>query len=261
MTKLVVPMLLLCPSLAQAQSAETHQALGASLGLRGDAVRDDLLVPLAFAGPGVQLQGFYRGWVGPGVMTARADLGFAFLVNRYGHQGATLSYSADATWTLTALRASTWHLAVGPALALDSRISLLFSWDDAHAYWLGSQWLGPAGRFVGRLTDAWRLEATASTAFLGFAGRPPSYRYSKQETSSHVGYYFTQPQRSEMFMMLDALQTFRLDVAVRRARYSRFDVGRGWAFGLDFRLARTSVPAPNINLSACLYASRAWGLR
>lgn len=240
--------------------SESHHTLGVGMGLRGDVVRDDLLVPLAFAGPGLQLQGFYRGWVGPGVLTTRADLGFAFLFNRYGHQAGTLTYSADAAWTFTALRASTWHVALGPALALDSRISLLFSWDDAHAYWLGSQWLGPAARFMSRLTGTWRMEASAALALLGFEGRPPSYRYKKQETSTHLGYYFTQPQRSEKFVLVDELQTFRLDLAVRRADYDRFDVGRGWAFGLDLRMARASEPATNINLSACLYASRAWGL-
>jgi hypothetical protein len=42
-----------------------------------------------------------------------------------------LTYRADAaTWTLTVLRANDWHVGLGPALALDSRISLLFSWED-----------------------------------------------------------------------------------------------------------------------------------
>jgi hypothetical protein len=68
----------LSSSRVRAQSI-THQTAGVALGLRGDAIRDDLLVPLAFAGPGLQVQGFYRGWVGPGVMTARADLAFAYL--------------------------------------------------------------------------------------------------------------------------------------------------------------------------------------
>jgi hypothetical protein len=104
------------------------------------------------------------------------------------------------------------------------------------------------------------VEGSASLALLGFMGRPPSYRYLKQETSFHVGYYFTRAQRSEAFVMIDDLQTLRLDVAMRRAPYDRFDVGRGWAFGLDYRLARASVPATNINMSLCFYAKRAWGL-
>jgi hypothetical protein len=60
--------------------------------------------------------------------------------------------------------------------------------------------------------------------------------------------------------MLDDLQVLRLDAAMRRAAYDRFDVGRGWAFGLEYRLARAGVPKTNINMSLCFYAKRAWGL-
>jgi hypothetical protein len=246
---------------AEDAPAATRHALGGSIGLRGDVVRDDLLVPLAFAGPGLQFLASYRGWVGPGVLNARADLGAAVVFNRFGHPGLTISYGALADWTLTVLRANTWHISLGPALALDSRMSLLMSWDDAHGYWLGSQWLGPAARFMGQVSSAWRLEASAAMAFVGFEGRPPSYRYKKQELRPGVGYLFTQPERSEKVVMLDELQVFRLELAMRRAAYNRFDVGRGWAFGLDFRLASTTVPATNINLSMCLFAGRSWGLR
>lgn len=252
--------LAILPSLSHAQT-NTHQTAGVALGLRGDAVRDDLMVPLTFAGPGFQLQGFYRGWVGRGVMTAQADLGFARLDNRFGHDAATLTYGGNAAWTFNVFYTDTWHLEVGPTTVFESRTNYLYSWDDSHIYWLGAQWLGPAVRHVRRLTDTWRLEASASMALLGFEGRPPSYRYNKQETSYHVDYYFTEPVRSEKFVMLNDLQTFRLDLAVRRAAYSRFDVGRGWAFGLDFRMTRTGIPETNINLSLCAYASRAWGWR
>jgi hypothetical protein len=245
---------------AEDAPALTRHALGGSIGLRGDAVRDDLLVPLAFAGPGLQFLASYRGWVGPGVLNARADLGVAIVFNRFGHPGLTMSYGALADWTLTVLRANTWHISLGPALALDSRESVLLSWDDAHGYWLGSQWLGPAARFMGQVSSTWRLEASAAMALVGFESRPPSYRYKKQETRPGVGFLFTQPEQSEKLVMLDQLQVFRLELALRRATYNRFDVGRGWAFGLDFRMASTTTPATNINLSACLFAGRSWGL-
>jgi hypothetical protein len=227
----------------------TRHALGGSLGLRGDLVRDDLLVPLAFAGPGLQLLASYRGWVGPGVLNARADLGAAIVFNRFGHPGLTVSYGALVDWTLTVLRATSWHISLGPALALDSRESAILSWDDAHGYWLGSQWLGPAARFMGQVSPAWRLEASAAVALAGFESRPPSYRYKKQEIRPAVGFFFTQPTQSEKLVLPDQLQIFRLELALRRAAYNRFDVGRGWVFGLDFRLASTTTPDTNINLS------------
>jgi hypothetical protein len=240
--------------------ADPRHALGAGVGLRADVVREDLVVPLGFAGPGLRLLPSYRGRVGPGVLAARADLGLAFLFNRYGHIAATLDYGAEAAWTVTVRRRENWHLALGPALALDSRVNYIYSWDDAHVYWLGSEWLGPAARYGRHLNDRWRLEAGATLALLGFEGRPPTNRYNKQEASPHLGYFFTQPHRSERFVFINDLQVIRLDLAARRAAYSGSDVGRGWSFGLDFRLARTGIPATNINLGVCFYASRAWGL-
>jgi hypothetical protein len=256
----LAPFLWTAAARAEEAPATTRHALGGSVGLRGDVVRDDLLVPLAFVGPGLQLLASYRGWVGPGILNARADLGAAVVFNRFGHPGLTVSYGALADWTLTVLRATAWHISLGPALALDSRESVIITWDDAHGYWLGSQWLGPAARFMGQVNAAWRLEASAAMALVGFESRPPSYRKKKQEIRPGVGFFFTQPTQSEKFVMLDELQVFRLELALRRAAYDRFDVGRGWAFGLDFRLASTTIPDTNINLSLCLFAGRSWGL-
>jgi len=240
-----------------------RHALAIGAGLRGDAVREDLVVPLTFSGPGVRLLAAYRGWVGPGLLSARGDLGLAFLFNRFGHIAATLDYNAEVAWTTRVLRGVGWHLSLGPAIALDSRVNYLYSWDDAHGYWLGTEWLGPMVRHTRRVSDRWRLEAGTSLALVGFEGRPPSYRYNKQDALTHVDYFFTQPQRSERFVTLADLQVLRIDVAFRHAAYGAPDpsseIGRGWAFGVDVRFARTTVAATNINLGACLYAKHAWG--
>jgi hypothetical protein len=240
--------------------AETRHALVAGVGLRGDAVREDLLVPLTFSGPGLRLMLAYRGLVGPGLLAISGDVGMSVLWNRYGHIAAAVDHNVDAAWTLRVFRAMSWHLALGPQIALDSRLNYLLSWDDAHAYWLGSQWLGPAFRAEGRLAEHWRWEARAAFALVGFEGRPPPYRYHKIDVHPSVTYFFTQPNSSESFVTVADLQVVRLDVAVRRAAYTGSGVGRGWSFGLDARLARTGIPATNLNLGACLYAARAWGL-
>ena len=244
---------------ASDEPAEPGHAIGVGFGVRGDAVREDLVVPLTFSGPGVRMLAGYRGWLGPGLVTARLDVGLAFLFNRFGHIAATVDYSAEVAWTTRILRGMGWHLSLGPALALDTRVNYLYAWDDAHGYWLGTQWLGPALRHARRISDHWRFESGASLAVVGFEGRPPSYRYNKQDALTHLDYYFTQPQRSERFVTLADLQVLRIDAAVRRAAYGASEVGRGWAFGIDIRFARTDVVATNINLSACLYAARAWG--
>jgi hypothetical protein len=239
---------------------DPRHALAVGAGVWGKAVREDLLVPLTFSGPGLRLFVAYRGQVGPGVLALSGDVGMAVLWNRYGHMGASLDHDVDAAWTVRVFRALTWQLALGPAIASDSHFNFLFSWDDAHAYWLGAQWLGPAFRSEGRVSDHWRWEGRASFALVGFEGRPPAYRYHKQETRPSVTYPFTQPYHGESFVTVADLQAVRADVALRRAAYTGAGVGRGWSFGVDARLARTGIPATNINLSACLYAARAWGL-
>jgi hypothetical protein len=242
-------------------AAWPRHTLALAAGLRGEAVREDLVVPLGFSGPGIRLMGGYRGEVGPGMLAVHGDLGMAFLFNRYGHQAATIDHDLDAAWTLPFRRTAISHWALGPMLAIEGHFNFLFSWDDSHAYWLAAQWLGPAVRYGRRLTEEWRLESRAGLALLGFMGRPPSYRYRKQETRPSVIYPFSQPYGSESFVTAAELQAARLDVAVRRRPYSGSDVGNGWSFGVDLRLARAGTPATSINLGVCLYAARAWGVR
>jgi hypothetical protein len=246
---------------AAGEDGPPRHALSAAVGLRGEALREDLVVPLTFSGPGVRLMLLYRGEVGPGLLAVGGDFGLAMMWNRYGHPAGTIDHNFDAAWTVPVRRTPISHWALGAMLVDEAHFNLLFSWDDAHAYWHAAQWLGPAVRHGRRLSETWRLEARASFAVLGFQGRPPTYRYRKQETRPSLTYPFTQPYGSESFVSLAELQAVRVDVAFRRAAYTGSDVGRGWAFGLDLRFARTGSPATTIDLAACVYAARAWGRR
>ncbi len=248
------------PAAADAPLSPRH-ALAVGLGLRADAVREDLLVPLTFSGPGVRLMVGYRGEVGPGMLAANGDLGFAFLLNRYGHQAAAIEHNLDASWTVPFRRTTVSHWALGPMVAAEGHFNYIYSWDDAHPYWLAAQWLGPAVRYGRALSERWRLESRAALAVLGFEGRPPTYRYRKQEMRPSVTYPFTQPYGPESFVTVADLQAVRFDLALRRTGYTGSDVGRGWSFGFELRLARTGTPVTNINLDAGIYAARAWGLR
>jgi hypothetical protein len=242
-----------------AEETPVRNAIGVSLGVQDDTVRDDLLVPLTFSGPGIELAFSYRGRIGPGVLAARADFGFSFLLNRFGHQAATIDYSAEVGWAAPIWRGVASYVALGPIAVLQSRYNIIYSWDDAHAYWLSAEWLGLQMRYGARLPRGWRLESSLSFALVGFEGRPPAYRYKKQDAALRPGYIFGQPLKSQEAVTLVDLQAVRLDVAVRPSVYDGSDVGRGWSFGVNASVARTDLPAFNINLSACLYASYAWG--
>jgi hypothetical protein len=247
------------PAVAEEEHPLDH-ALGVSLGARADTVRDDLLVPLTFAGPGIGVALSYRGAIGPGELVARADVGFSYVANRYGHGGATLDWGADAAWTVPIYRLPTSYWALGPAVVLDSRLSVIYSWDDAHAYWLGTEWLGPQLRYGQRLSETWSLESSLTFALAGFERRPPAYRYRKQDLRPGAGYLLGRPLASQDGVTTLDLQAVRLEVGLRPSAFTGSDVGRGWSWGLDARMTRTTLRAYRLDLSACLYASYAWGL-
>ena len=236
---------LACAALAVRAEDAPLRSAGVQITLRGDAVREDLLVPLTFGGGGFRVAGFFRGSLGPGQLLARASFGFAPIFDRFGDLAATLDYGLDAAWLLPASA----HFSLGPMFAWETRINYLYRWDDAHAYWLGTQWLGLAARFSTPLSSEWRLEVAGSMALLGFEGRPPAYRLIKQEGVDRVAYYFSAPLQSESFSTPATLQAFRLDVSLRRAL--------GWSLGLETSFTRAPLPAPNFNLSVGLSASRA----
>ena len=240
--------LVCCAFAARAEGDAPRRVAGVFVGITGDAARDDLLVPLTFIGAGVRVGGFFRGEVGPGLLVAHAAFGFAPLFDRFGHLAATIDSTLDAAWLLPLSARFT----LGPMVAWETHLNYLYRWDDAHGYWLGSQWLGVAARFTTRVNADWRIELSGSLALLGFEGRPPEYRFIKQEGVDRVGYWFSAPLQSERFVTPATLQAARVELALHRST--------GWSFGIDAGLSRTPVPAPSFNLSAALYVARAWGM-
>jgi hypothetical protein len=231
-----------------------------SLALRADTVREDLLVPLSFSGPGLRLAGGYQGAIGPGILEVRLELGLRLLENRFGHAAYGLDHGLVASWVLPVAAGERLRLAIGPAAAWETRLNYLETWDDAHAYWLGARWLGPAARVDVALGPAWRLEASPSIALLGFVGRPPAYRYHKQDALESLDFHVLGPQEDASFGTVADFQAAALRLAFRKASFDAGALADGFSFGLDARLARASDPAIAVDLEAALWAAWAWGL-
>jgi hypothetical protein len=249
----------LAPSGTRPRAAEAvRHAVSVGAGLRAEAIREDLVVPLGFAGPGLRLASGYDGWLGPGLVRARADLGFSFLWNRWGHLAGSLDPSLELSWTARVFWGTRFSLALGPVVVVDSRVNYLYAWDDAHAYWLGAEWVGPQARLAFPLGAAWQVEGTASLALVGLAGRPPARRFNKQDALNHVGFFFRRPLEDQGFVSPWELQALRLELAAHRSPYRGPAVLGGWAFGAELRVARVDFPALNLNLSLCLHARRAF---
>lgn len=246
-------------ALASELTGEPRHAIQVGLGAKMDAIREDLVVPLTFYGPGFRVLLGYQGTVGPGVLSCRADFGMSFLHNRFGHGAMKVDYGAEAVWTTRIVQGLGWHLSLGASLVLDSRVYVLYSWDDSHDYWVGTEVLGPALRHRARLGQNWRIESSMSVALLGLLGRPPAYRTNKQDAMNRPGYYFEKPWGSQRVVGPQNLQAVRLGVALTRVPYDSGEVGRGWSFGIDLRFLRTDQVATNMDISAVAYAAHAWG--
>lgn len=242
---LLVHLLLLSPV---ARAVEGGIRFGPELG----SVRDDLLVPLAFGGAGPRVGGQLSAPVGGARLDAHLDLGLRILANRFGHIAASVDHSADLRlyWEL-------WprlRLELGPMLAWDARMNYLESWDNAHGYWLGSQWAGPALRWSRRL-GASDLRVGIAGAVVGAYGRPPDHRFVKQDPLKNVGFWFAGPVRGERLAGPASLQALRLEIALDRP----VEGGKRWSYGLDTRFTRAVEPRPSFDLSSTLYFARTWG--
>lgn len=215
------------------------RAVELSAGLEVESVRDDLLVPLAFSGPGAAFGVGLVVPLGPGTLVSRAGFGFAVVFDRLGFFGGALRYGADVSW-LVPLGSSGVDL--GLTLALDTRVNYFYRWDDAHSYWLGTQWLGPAVRARRSLGHSLSLTVLGQLAAVGFAGRPPPDRLVKQEGVDRFAYYFSAPHTDERLVSVDRLQLFRLEGAL--------EWSSGWALVLQLRSTSSQLSAPTFALSA-----------
>jgi hypothetical protein len=233
----------------------SHAATGLRAGIESGALREDLIVPLGFGGGGLHLGAVASTPAGPGLLDLRAGLGLRLLSTRFGQAAASLGTTADVRW----LGSLSDAVGLGPAFVWDAHMNYLESWDDAHGYWVGSQWLGPAVRVTHELGGGPELEAAFAVALVGGVGRPPEIRTEKQDPLKNVGFWLVGPTRGERFVTVDELQVMRLDLAVTLGRP---EPGRGrWAVGADTHLVRTTTPRIAVDLGLTAWVGRAWGKR
>lgn len=240
-------------------AAQIRHALGVRLGLRATSVRDDLLVPLAFSGPGLAVGASYQGLVGRGTLDARFEFDVSAVENRFGHEGGTLAHALAVGYLLPVHAAGAWRFSAGAVVGESTDSLYLESWDDTHGYWLGILYLGAAASGAGALSASWQLETRVELALLGTAGRPEEFRRTKQEPLADVSFHVVHPHEDGRVFGPWNVQLLRLDVAARR-RSSGDGAARGWSFGLQGRFARAGFPQTIIVLEGVVYAARAWGL-
>jgi hypothetical protein len=229
-----------------------HAGAGARIGVDTGAVRDDLVVPLGFGGGGIHVGGAASTRVASGLLDLRLDVGLRLLATRYGQIAFSGAHRADARW----LTSVTPTFAVGPAVLWDSRMDYLESWDDAHGYGFGSQWIGPACRWVIERSDGRPIELAAAFALVGAVGRPEDAPpLEKQDPLKRPSYWLVGPTENERWVTLATFQAVRVDAMLGG------DAEHRWAYGLDTHLVRTTESAVAVDVGAALWLGRTWGRR
>ncbi len=185
---------------ARAEPAVSH--VGVGLQARFAELREDLLRPLAYRGPGLGLAlGFDRRRGGTEHEAALA-LAADAVTTRFGQEAIGLGVSAryEQARRVAALGpAGRTTVDVGAALRGSLALQYHVDWDDAHAYWLTAYDLGPLARLRWDRPGGGRLSATVVLPLVALASRPPERRFNKQDELKSVGFLLGRPHRGLRF--------------------------------------------------------------
>lgn len=222
-------------------------------------VRDDTLAPFASTGPRFVLELGYIGKLGRAFLLGDVRFGGAYVVDRGGERGVTLNWGMHLSY-LPIVYEGGWQVAVGPALGWDNDNFFFIEWDDAHAYWIGTLWLGPGVHAWRWLSERWRVDLGGELGLLGWQSRTPTGRRRKQETSENVFDTLIAPPTKDLEFgsMLD-WQLARASVDFYYT-HVRTDTPNGWGIGAELGLVRDADPVA-FAINASLRLSYTWSVR
>lgn len=238
---------------ADARADASHD-IGGGLHLAFTQMREDLLVPLRFAGPGTGISFGYAFDDGGFRLESRVRVTASAILDRYGTPNAILLPSLDlgAQWHLTSFGDT--HLALGAFLSLKETVFYPVSWDDAHAYWLGVTSLGPSARLMTPLGER-HLALDLGIPVVGLVSRPPLHRLYKVDNLVSAGFWLGRFADAPKLSSVHELQALRL-----RGTWQ----GNGTGFRIDpfaeLDFETFSQPARMVHVSLYLGAEARFGL-
>lgn len=227
---------------AELPPAPAGFALGVAFG--ADQLRDDLLVPFRWTGPLVGLTAGGSFLTGRVRQQPELSLSVTSATNRHGNAALAVDIGAGHRLLLDrSIRLVGGAFEPGVLVFYRQHNALLWSWDDAHDYWLNGFGIGPALAWRRSLSDRSTFGIEAAGSLLAFASRPPEYRHNKQDRLETVGFYFIENFRDLRVSLPDKYQAADLRAGIE------WRAGQGTiAAGYRLDLLRATWPEPGVAL-------------
>lgn len=182
-------------------------------------VRDDIVVPLRFSGPGISLLLSYKRHGAVHQHEVNGRLGLAYLRDRYGFSGAMLSSSVSYQYLYGRSDNSRGaKIFPGGQLRWSLNDEFFFDWDEEHLYWLTTIDLGPVLRYSRTIKNDRKFHATLYLPVVTAISRPPLYYYYKTDNLTQLGFWFNKPHEDLHFAFFDTYQAVELSLACEKGR-------------------------------------------
>jgi hypothetical protein len=204
-------------------ASEPHHTIGVGLGGVHQQVRDDVLAPLRWDGPGAAIELSYDNRSRAGRHHAEFRFPVAFVKNRYDAEGVTAEVTAGYGYLRTvAGDVAGGRIRVGGLLDWTLNLEWFEDWDDEHLYWLNAYELGPWVTWARPLGADQRIEIGLDVPIVALTSRVRGHHFYKLDPMDDVGFYFSEPHEDMGFTSLG--EHFAVCL---RCDYSS-DPGHGW---------------------------------
>jgi hypothetical protein len=232
-----------------------RQGIAFGLSAGHDQARDDLLVPMRWAGLGL---GIRFEWDRTGTRSwhdASLHLPVSLYLNRFDHKALGLGLELAYAWVHgVAQTGGRGRLALGGHARLDLHDGFYGSWDEEHGYWFTAWALGPRVAWAGPPGPKWQLGAVVDVPLVAAVSRPPRYRLNKTDPLTKLSFHLLDTNRDLHLAGPPDYIALHAGVRLTRPRAS------GLALGFDFDLATCDTPERVITVTNRIHVSRrvAW---
>jgi hypothetical protein len=233
-----------------AAPVQPQHRIGLGVSVQHHQLREDLVAPLRFAGPGVSLDLDYDLRVGDSGFQADWRPRLAYALNRHGHESIAIGSELGAAYLhglVSGGPAGAFHL--GGRLSWSWNPHYAVSWDDSHLYWVSAVELGLRAWHELEVATRHRLVVRLDLPLGSLSSRPPPAWDYKVGRLKSAAYWFSRTHSEMRPIFLH--QYLHLGVEVEY----RFETRPGVEFsvGYGFEAVHHALPESFSSLTHALH--------